>query len=364
MCYDFFSDYKFALNMVKGEKMMKKLKVFLALLLVAALLAACGGEPAATEPPTQEITEAPTDPPTDPPTEPPTDPPTEPLEPITGYHITEPEGFVAAASTEILSILAGPDGEGTSITIMKLDVPMELSELTEENFTESLGINSEEQEITLHSMENVEVDGYPGVKMEYDMTASGITALYRAYFVTDYKTTYVFIFADATADGAWADAFAASADSINMLLEGEVLPVDTTGLEHYDLGCGLTMYAAPGLEKFEDEELAAYLEDANTAVMVYEYNKSEFGLYGISVEDFVSMLVDGEVITGFAQDPYGNVAAAYYDYGADGNQYFYYTVGKNTADSFWLIDCACNAELASVYVEAFAQWCATVAEAE
>lgn len=344
---------------------MKKLRVFVLLLLVAALLAACGGEPAVTEPPTQAVTEAPTDPPTDPPTEPPTEPPTDPLEPVTGYHFAEPEGFITVASTESLSVLSSPDGDGTSITVMKLNTAVDFSEVNEDNFTENLGIFGDtEQPPELHGMETMEIDGYPGCMLDYTMTASGITARYRAYFVTDGQITYAIMFADATSDGAWADEFAASAATINMLAADEVIPVDTTGLERYDLDCGLSMYAMPGLESFEDEELAAYLENQDAAVMIYEYNKSEYGLYGLSLDDFVSLLVDGEVITGFEKDPYGNLAAGYMDQGADGNQYFYYSVGFNTADSFWLVDCACNADQAAVYVEAFAQWCATITETE
>lgn len=344
---------------------MKKLRVFLVMLLIAALLAACGGEPAVTEPPTQEMTEAPTDPPTDPPTEPPTEPPTDPLEPVTGYHFAEPDGFTAAASTELLSVMVGPDGDGTSITIVTMPTGMDFSELTQENFDENLGIAADEgTQIELHAMEDTEIDGYPGCMLDYTMTSSGITARYSAYFVTDNASTYAFIYADATADGAWTDEFAASAATINMLVEGEVLSVDTTGLELYDLDCGLSMYAMPGLERFEDEELAAYLENEDAAVMIYQYNKSEYGLYGLSLDDFVSVFVDGEIITGFEKDPYGNTAAAFVDQGMDGNQYFYYMVGFNTADCFWVVECACNAEQAVSYVEPFAQWCATITETE
>lgn len=343
---------------------MKKLCILAVLLLVAALLVACG-EPAATEPPTQAVTEAPTDPPTVPPTDPPTEPPTEPLEPITGYHFSEPDGFIAAATTEILSVIVGPDGDGTNISIMSLNTGMDFSELTDENFAENLGIVADEgTETVLHTMEPAEVDGYPAYLLDYTLTTSGVTVRTRSYFVTDNAHTYAFMFADATADGAWADEFAASAATINLLVEGEVIPVDTDGLKLYDLGCGLSMYAMPGLETFEDEELAAYLENEDAAIMVYEYNKSEYGLYGLSLDDFLSVFVDGEIITGFEKDPYGNSAAAFLDEGMDGNQYFYYMVGYNTADTFWLVECACNADQAAVYVEDFAQWSATITETE
>lgn len=342
---------------------MKKLRIFLLLLLVAALLAACGSEPAVTEPPTQEVTEAPTPAPTDPPTEP-TEPPTEPLEPITGYHFTEPEGFTAAAATETLSILAGPEGDGTSITIMKLNTAVDFSELTEENFAATLGIFGDtEQTPELHGMEPREIDGYPGYLLDYTMTASEITARYRAYFVTDGTTTYAFMFADATADGAWEDDFAASAATLNMLVEGEEIPVDTTGLEQYDLGCGLSMYAAPGMELLDQEGFVAFLADDNRAIMVIEDNKAEYGLYGLSLEDYASLYVDGETITeAFETDPYGNLTNGFVSELDDGSVFVYYVVAKNTADSFWLFQCACPYEMATSCLEDFALWCATITE--
>ena len=339
---------------------MKKLRVFIALLLVAALLAACGSTPVATEPPTDSPTAPSTEPPTDPPTDPPTEPP---KEPIVDYHFVEPEGFVAVAATEEIGILAGPDGDGSSITVMKMNAPVDYDEVNEENFMTGLGIfGSEDEPPVLNAMEQTDIDGYPGLMVDYTMTVSGITARYQAYFVSDDDRTFVFIFADATADGAWADAFAASVASLNMLQEGEVIPVDTTGLELYDLGCGLSMYAAPGMEKLSYEGYAAYMANEHTEILVIEDNKSEYGLYGLSLDDYASLYVDGELITGFEQDPFGNLAATYITEGTDGTVFAFYVVAKNTADSFWLIQCACVYENAALYVEDYAQWCATITE--
>ena len=338
---------------------MKKLRLFLLMLLVAALLAACGGEPAGTEPPTQEVTEAPTEPPTEA-----TEPPTEPLEPITGWHFTEPEGFVVLAATEDLSIMSGPDSDGSSITIMKLNTTVDFTTVNEENFAENLGIfGDSEQPPELHSMEEQEIDGYPGCVLEYTMTAGGITARYIGCFVTDGNLTYAFIFADATADGVWADAFSTAAASLNMLREGEVLPVDTTGLELYDLGCGLSMYAAPGMEVLEQEGFDAFLADDARAIMVIEDNKAEYALYGLRREEYAALYVDGATITeDFEADPYGNLTNGFVNELDDGSVFVYYVVVKNTTDSFWLIQCACPYEMATPTLEDFAQWCATIVE--
>lgn len=340
--------------------MMKKLCILLALCLTLAMLAGCGGGNDATEPPTTEtVTEAPTDASTEPPTE----AATEPLPAVVNWHFTEPEGFTAVSSNGNIGILAGPDGDGTSITVMTLETTVDFSEVTEDNFAGILGVlGDEDTETVLNGMEAMEIDGYPAYLMDYTMTTSGITARYRAYYVSAGDCTYVFIFADATADGAWEDAFAASAATINMLQEGEIIPADTTGLASYDLGCGLSMYAAPGMELVEQEGFQACLADYDRLVMVIEDSKAEFGLYGLSLEDYASLYVDGETITGFESDPYGNLSTYFVNEGADGVMYIYYVTVKNTADSFWLVQCACAQEAAALYYEDFALWCATITE--
>lgn len=340
---------------------MKNLRGILLLVLVVTMLAACGG---GSETPTTVSTEAPTTVPTEAPTTVPTTAPTEPMESIVNFYFDEPEGFVTMSAAENLQTLAGPDGDGSSITIMTMAMPMDFSDVTEENFADAMGIVGDEgQAPILNAMETLEIDGYPACLLDYTVTASGITARYSSYYITDGKITVAFIFADATADGAWADEYAASAASINLLVEGEFVPVDTTDLQLYDLGCGLSMYAAPGMEPVEDESFAAILANESSTIMVIQDNKAEYGLYGLTVEDYASMYVDGQSITGFETDACGNVASSFVNQVEDGSVYFYYVVAKNTADNFYLIQCACTQENALALAGEYAQWCATITAA-
>lgn len=341
---------------------MKKLRVFVLLLLTVALLAACGGEPDPTTVPTTAPTTAPATEPTTAPTEAPTTAPTEPpLEPIVNFYFDEPEGFIVLSAAENLQILGGPDNDGTNITVLTLNTGMDLSELTEENFAEALGLMGDaETAPTLNALEAMEIDGYPGCLMDYSMTTGGIDVRSRAYYVTDGRITLALIFSDATADGAWADEFAASAATIDLLNEGEFVPVDTTGLELYDLGCGLSMYAAPGMELVEVDGFSAVLANESSTIMVIQDSKEEYGLYGMTVEDYASLYVDGMTIVGFETDACGNVATSFVSEGGDGVPYFYYAVAKNTADNFYMIQCACTQENAMVMAGEYAQWCATI----
>ena len=340
---------------------MKHLRVLMVLILVVAMLTACGSKPVETAAPTTAPTTVPT---TEAPTEAPTTAPTEaPLDPIVNYCFDEPEGFTTISTTDTLQILAGPDSDGSSITIMLLETAMDFAELNEETFAASLGLLGDDGSApTLNAIETTEIDGYPACLVDYNMTPSGIPARYTTYYVTDRASTVAFIFADATADGAWAEAFAASAASINLLTEGEFVPADTTGLELYDLGCGVSMYAVPGLEALEIEGYAAVLAGETCTIMVIQDNKEEYGLYGLTVEDYVSFYVDGETITGFETDGYGNTATAFLSQGDDGVTYFYYGAAKNTADNFYFIQLACDQNAAMSMSGEFAQWCATFAE--
>ena len=330
---------------------MKNLRVFVLLLLTVALLAACGGEAAPT-------TTAPTTVPTEAPTTAPTEPP---LEPIVNFYFDEPDGFTVLSAAENLQILGGPDGDGTNISVLTLTTGLDLSELTEENFAEALGLLGDDgMAPTLNALEAMEIDGYPACLMDYSMTTNGIAVRSRAYYISDGRITIAVIFSDATADGAWTDAFAASAATINLLNEGEFVPVDTTDLELYDLGCGLSMYAAPGMELVEVEGFSAVLADEKSTIMVIRDNKDEYGLYGMTAEDYASLYVDGETILGFETDACGNVATSFLSQGDDGVVYFYYAAAKNSADNFYLIQCACSQADAMTMAGEYAQWCATI----
>lgn len=343
---------------------MKHLRIFLALMLVAALLTACGGKTAPTTVPTTAPATEPTTEPTTVPTEAPTTAPTEPtLEPIVNLYFDEPDGFTAVTTGETMTILAGPDGDGSNITMLILNTPMDLSEVTEENFGEALGLLDNGAEApSLNALELTEVDGYPACMMDYNMTTNNIEARFLAYLITDGRITCTLIFTDATADGAWADEFAASVASIDLLNEGETVPADTDGLELYDLGNGVSMYAPADMEKMEVEGFDAILANEVSTVMVIRDNKAEYDLYGMTVEEYASFYVDGELITGFGTDACGNVATSFLSQGDDGYTYFYYAVAKEVGDNFYLIQCACAQDDAVAMSMEFAQWCATFSE--
>ena len=340
---------------------MKHLRILVALVLVAAMLTACGSKPVETAAPTTAPTTVPT---TEAPTEAPTTAPTQPsMEPIVNYYFDEPEGFIVTGGDGTVTVIIGPENDGSLIGIMTMDEAVDFSELTEESITANLGlVDGGDTTISMNFTQPMEIDGYPACLVDYNVLSSDLTAHYSNYYVTDGISTLVFTFTDASADGKWSEAFAASAASINLLTEGEIVPADTTGLELYDLGCGVSMYAVPGLEALEIEGYAAVLAGESCTIMVIQDSKEEYGLYGLTVEDYASFYVDGETITGFETDACGNTATGFLSQGDDGVTYFYYGVAKNTADNFYFIQLACDQNAAMAMSGEFAQGCATFTE--
>ena len=210
---------------------MKTGKQFLALtlglLLVLGLFAGCQQEKApATEPSTEPVTEAPTEAPTEEPTEAPTEatePATEPEDAVTNVFLQEPEGFFVDTTTGFLRAPGFPD-DMSYISVIPTPQNTAVLDMSAEQYEAamklSLAAMGQDAEATVESVEKTEVDGYPTVKSVSQLTMSGAT-----FYITDYQIVasqnYSITFADATADGAWADAFDQAAASIDLLKEGE-----------------------------------------------------------------------------------------------------------------------------------------------
>ena len=136
--------------------------------------------------------------------------------------------------------------------------------------------------------------------------------------------------------------------------------VDVSDLQYFDLGCGLEMYAAPGIELLYQEGFAAYLADADQTISILQDRKGE----GETLEDYAAGYVDGEKITGFAWDSYGNLSATYSKTTVDGTVFEFYVTAKETEDSFWMVYLACNERAVDRFYADYPRWCSTIAAAE
>ena len=144
------------------------------------------------------------------------------------------------------------------------------------------------------------------------------------------------------------------------LTDNVMVPEDLSGLTYFDLGCGLEMYAAPSMELLVQEGFAVYMADEDQTISILEDKKGP----GMTLEDYAASYVDGEKITGFARDQYGNLSATYSTVIIDGTVFQFYVTAKETADSFWLVYCACNERAVDVFFDDYPRWCATIKATE
>ncbi|CDB29172.1 pT repeat family protein [Firmicutes bacterium CAG:137] len=354
---------------------MKTGKQFLALtlglLLVLGLFAGCQQEKApATEPSTEPVTEAPTEAPTEEPTEAPTEatePATEPEDAVTNVFLQEPEGFFVDTTTGFLRAPGFPD-DMSYISVIPTPQNTAVLDMSAEQYEAamklSLAAMGQDAEATVESVEKTEVDGYPTVKSVSQLTMSGAT-----FYITDYQIVasqnYSITFADATADGAWADAFDQAAASIDLLKEGETATADFSDLAKYDLSCGLSLSAMDGLAEVETEEESGYdgyMESNDVLFFAVHDTKEELleaGYSKLSLEQYGRLVSEAYELDAFSTDNLGNLYVTDTDTNDSGEIFYYFTVVQGT-DGFWTCYFACYNDLMPYYVSAFSIWASSI----
>ena len=344
---------------------MKTGKQFLALtlglLLVLGLFAGCQQEKApatepSTEPVTEPVTEAPTEAPTEEPTEAPTgvtEPATEPEDAVTNVFLQEPEGFFVDTTTGFLRAPGFPD-DMSYISVIP----------TPQN-TAVLDMSAEQYEAAMKlSLAAMGQDAEATVESVSQLTMSGAT-----FYITDYQIVasqnYSITFADATADGAWADAFDQAAASIDLLKEGETATADFSDLAKYDLSCGLSLSAMEGLAEVETEEESGYdcyMESDDVLFFAVHDTKEELleaGYSKLSLEQYGKLVSEAYELDAFSTDNLGNLYVTDTDTTDSGEIFYYFTVVQGT-DGFWTCYFACYNDLMPYYVSAFSIWASSI----
>ena len=344
---------------------MKTGKQFLALtlglLLVLGLFAGCQQEKApatepSTEPVTEPVTEAPTEAPTEEPTEAPTEatePATEPEDAVTNVFLQEPEGFFVDTTTGFLRAPGFPD-DMSYISVIP----------TPQN-TAVLDMSAEQYEAAMKlSLAAMGQDAEATVESVSQLTMSGAT-----FYITDYQIVasqnYSITFADATADGAWADAFDQAAASIDLLKEGETATADFSDLAKYDLSCGLSLSAMEGLAEVETEEESGYdgyMESDDVLFFAVHDTKEELleaGYSKLSLEQYGKVVSEAYELDAFSTDNLGNLYVTDTDTTDSGEIFYYFTVVQGT-DGFWTCYFACYNDLMPYYVSAFSIWASSI----
>ncbi len=145
--------------------------------------------------------------------------------------------------------------------------------------------------------------------------------------------------------------------------EDAPVPVDTLGMTHYDLECGLSFYGPGSLKEKKNEAMAAYMDSGFFLVMVIEEPKVDTVLENTTAQEYADMLTSRNNLDPCVTDRYGNLATCYVADSVTGeSDFFYYVTIKETAGSFWLVQFVCPGETAEKHVDSMAQWSSTFVE--
>ena len=147
-------------------------------------------------------------------------------------------------------------------------------------------------------------------------------------------------------------------------LEGEAVPVNTTGMKEYTMECGLTFFGPSGLKEESTEAMAGYMKSSYHIVMVIREDKTGTILENATAEEYAKLLSDGNGLTPFVTDRYGSLATTYIaPNDEEGKEdFFYYVTVEEGTDCFWLIQIVCPVSLSVEGADEMARWSATFAE--
>lgn len=342
---------------------MKRFCLILAVCLLILSLTGCGSGAEETtastasetsaEPSVSETTEAPTE------TTEATEPPTEPPLVVIGYDMAFPEGFEPSVVQDDLTVYLSPNApiDESTVTVAVQECDESVLAWDEDKF---LAQQNEETDLFVNDISTTEIDGFSAVFVDYTVIAeSGYIRTLEYHVVATHN--YVFTFRDCTDDNDWLEAYGEAVDTINFLLENEGISLDYSSLEYYDLGCGIGMYALPGLQLQDAEGFTACLGSHDAIILVMQDNKEANDLVGLSLQDYADLVSQTNALDLFTQDNYGSLQTSFYSSDETGMQYYNLLTVKETEDSFWVIQYACSADNQATYARDFSLSCSSVA---
>ncbi len=382
---------------------MKKISLMLALCLVVSICAGCGSAPAETTAPPQssQTTTAPAETTlATQPTE--TEPlviPTEMPEPeVIDFALELPQGFEATVITDTITVFSSPNApmDTSTITVEVLPMdesvltmdketflgmfplvePTEATEVPETSEPEETADPSEPQETTepeetapagpedliLYSMTTMEIDGWPALYCDYTLVYNDYSShIYRFEVVVNYKN-YVFTFADNTDHNVWLDNYETCVGDIDLILDVEGIELDYSGLTHYELDCGMSLYAEAGMEPMKAEGFSGCLGSRNVIILMMADDKETNNLTDMKMEDYAALLRQTNELDSFRWDVYGNLATTFYSVDEAGMEYYNMICLKESEGAFWVCQMACAAEDQVKYARAFALWASSLSE--
>ena len=336
---------------------MRKFCLLLAVCLMLTSLTGCGGSveetkategTASTQESAQPIPTEATEPPV---TEP-------PIPQVTGYDVQVPEGFEVSISEDDRMVYISPDApqDPSTIVIEITDRDESILNVDETGF---MARHSQVQEFRSIKLAQAQVDGIPALFADYTIKEEGVyTHIYEYHVVAD--KNYMFHFADSTDDNDWLERFGQAAATINMIMENEGIQLDYSGLEKYNLDCGISLYAVPGMQKQNAPGFTECIGSRKAIVLVMRDDKAANDLVGLSLQEYADLVAKANDLEQFTQDNYGNLHVNFYSTDSAGVEYYNNLTVKETDDCFWVFQMTCAAEDQASYDREFTVWATSI----
>ena len=338
---------------------MKKICLILAVCLLLGCISGCGGSAQSTETSANEsVATQPSSQPQET-TAPATTEATQPTEPkIIGYDLEIPEGFEITTSEDDRTIYLSKDNaDDSSILIRTQPLDESVLELDEQGFEQMQVLEQEYEELMVQT---VRVDSEDALFADYVVVRDEQQIHIYEYIVVGSEENYVFQFSDYTEEEIWLEAFAEAAASINLLMENEGIELDYSHLERYSLPCGISLFAASGMEPQNAPGFSGCIGNRDAIILVMKDDKVENNLTGMSLEDYAALVSSSNELESFTQDIYGNLHVNFYNSDTNGLRYFNNLTVKETQDSFWVIQMTCIADNQASFDREFALWATSI----
>lgn len=161
------------------------------------------------------------------------------------------------------------------------------------------------------------------------------------------------------AEGAAASGPEESTAATEMTVPS-VIPQDYTGLERYDLDCGIGLYAMAGLQPQNADGFTACLGNPSAIILVMEDDKEANNLAEMNMAEYAALVSQANGLDAFSADSCGNLSVGFDSTDRAGVRYYNCLTVKETEDSFWVFQMTCAAEEREVYEPQFAVWATSI----
>ena len=255
---------------------------------------------------------------------------------------TEAEGYIAALDSRKVAMLLLEEGKPDNYSLSDYLYLLNLSNTNQMDFAP---------------------DAYGNTAASYVAKSSGDDWFYYVTVVESPTSFWLCQFACKETDRAkYEDSFAKW--SATLYVPGgrvtQSSDAQTSGGvsgEVYQLDCGFTVAFEQGATALELDGYDAYYTTDTTGMVLLVENKAEYGLEGMTLEEYAQLLSEVNGYESMKLNSYG-VYASQHTYSDGTSTFWYYTTAHETEDAFIMLQMFTFEELKDEYLASFEMWSA------